>query len=30
MNFKPRLTGIEDISEAKRKVKMTHVALDEA
>ncbi|SDW46601.1 hypothetical protein SAMN05421783_104135 [Thiocapsa roseopersicina] len=28
LNSKPRLTGIEDISEAKRKVKTTHVALD--
>jgi hypothetical protein len=28
LNPKPRLTGIEDIFEAKRKVKTTHVALD--
>ncbi len=25
---KPRLTGVEDISEAKRKMKTTHLALD--
>lgn len=28
LNFKPRLPEIEDISEAKRKMKMSHVALD--
>jgi hypothetical protein len=28
INFKPRLTEIEDISKAKRKMKMTHFALD--
>jgi hypothetical protein len=28
LNFKPRLTEIEDISEAKRKIEMTHAALD--
>jgi hypothetical protein len=28
LNSKPRLTGIEEISEAKRTMKTTHVALD--
>ncbi len=28
LNSKPRLTGIEDISEAKGKMKTTHVGLD--
>ncbi|CRI67754.1 hypothetical protein THIOKS180017 [Thiocapsa sp. KS1] len=28
LNSKPRLTGVEDISEAKRTMKTTHVALD--
>jgi hypothetical protein len=28
LNFKPRLTEIEDIFKAQRKTKMTHVALD--
>ena len=28
LNFKPRLTEIEDISKAKRKMKMKHVAPD--
>jgi hypothetical protein len=27
LNSKPRLTGIEDIAEAKRTMKTTHVAL---
>ena len=28
LNFRPRLTEVEDISKAKRNMKMTHVALD--
>jgi hypothetical protein len=28
LNFQPRLTEVGDISEAKRNMKMTHVALD--
>jgi hypothetical protein len=28
LNFRPRLAKIEDIAKAKRKIKITHVAVD--